>query len=707
MHCTLRILLFPVLLMLWTSIDAQSAPALTCAQVDDAGAVDLSWVSDPAGDWAGLTPFAYHVQILDASPSFGQFFQEDLAAVFTTGANLSGAVNFSTQSFCFTVTMTDDLGGETSPSDTICGMHLEVAPGLVPGTVDLDWNSPYPFDAPAGAGANFIVEQQMLDASWSQVATVLYEPGNVAVSLEVDVCADFVYYRIRLEGDAGMGGVACDHLSAPAGSFLADEVDPTPPVIATTDVDSLTGLATLSWEPSVSSDAAGYLVYLCAGGFQSLVATLEDGELSWTNAFSTAGLAPESYNVAAFDSCYVDGAPDPGAAGPMCAASLFLMVQGAECSDQALLSWSPVVHWEDGVDRYEIRATEELPDGSLAPTQLLASVPGNQFQFHHQGAHFNSVYHYRVEAFAAAAPYSQNSNAVSQDFIYPTGPTWATLTEASITSDTSAVIRIEADPTGAGTIAYELYRSDPGDDDFDYVNFAVLGGGDFTFNDGGIDARLGSYRYYVQAVNSCGDSILSTTTAHTVFLDGAAMTEQLANDLNWSPYLGWASAPIAHTLYRSEQLDGTLESLLTLDGAVFGYEDDVTDLIDTPGQFCYVIRSEFDASPAPAPGSGWTAWSNVVCLTQDPVVWVPNAIVPTGVNNMFRPVLGFSDIDSYQLVVYSRWGDILFRSTDPDYGWDGTRQGQPLPEAFYPYHITIQDGAGAIVSHTGQVLVLR
>jgi gliding motility-associated-like protein len=86
---------------------------------------------------------------------------------------------------------------------------------------------------------------------------------------------------------------------------------------------------------------------------------------------------------------------------------------------------------------------------------------------------------------------------------------------------------------------------------------------------------------------------------------------------------------------------------------------------------------------------------------------VPNAIVPSGVNNEFKPVLGFSDINSYQLVIYSRWGDILFRSADPDYGWDGTRDGKPLPEAFYPYHIAIQDGAGAIISYQGQVLVLR
>jgi len=299
-------ILFPLLLSatLW----GQSPPVLSCAAVDVSGAVELTWSSDPLGDWAGLTPAAFHVQILDAAPAFGQFFEEDLSAAWGSGAVLNGAVNFSIQSFCFTVTMEDDAGGETMPSDTICGMHLEVAPGLIPGTVELEWNSPYPWNAAIGVGSEFIIDQQLPDASWTSVATAPYESGNVSRTLEVDVCAEFVYYRIRLAGgDGGAGGASvCDHVSAAAGIFLADEIDPTPPVIATTDVDSLTGLATVSWLPSVSSDAAGYLVYLCAGGFQSLVATLDDGELSWTNPFSTAALAPESYNVAAFDSCYVD-----------------------------------------------------------------------------------------------------------------------------------------------------------------------------------------------------------------------------------------------------------------------------------------------------------------------------------------------------------------------------------------------------------------
>ncbi len=684
------------------AVMSQAPPVLSCAAVDASGAVDLTWSGDPVGDWAGVTPVAYYVQILDAPPSFGQFFEEAVGPASTGGETLAGAVNFATQSFCFTVSMADDTGGETSPSDTICGMHLEVAPGLLPGTVDLDWNSPYPWDVPSGAGSDFIVDQQLPDATWTQVATVPYESGNVALTLEVDVCAEFVYYRIRMAGSDGAGGSSCEHLSAPTGTFLADEIDPTAPVIATADVDSLTGLATLSWSPSVSADAAGYLVYLCTGGFQSLVATLENGELSWTNPFSTAGLAPESYNVAAFDSCYVDGAPDPGAAGSMCAASLFMMVQGSECSDQAMLSWSPVVHWDAGVDRYEVRATEALADGTLMPTELLAAVPADQFQFQHQGATFGSRYHYRIEAFSADGQWSQRSNAVSLEFTYPTGPSWAVLTEASIASDTTAVVKVLADLQGAGSVAYELYRSDPGDDEFDFVSFLTSAGGAFSFVDNDIHSSHGSYRYYVRVVNSCGDSILSTQTAHTVFLTGEAMTDLLAHDLSWSPYIGWSTSPVNHTLFRSEQAAGSLEELVEFAGNVYAFEDDVTDLMDSPGQFCYAIRST--AAPSDA---GYTAWSNVVCLTQEPVIWVPNAIVPSGVNNEFKPVLGFSDINSYQLVIYSRWGDILFRSADPDYGWDGTRDGKPLPEAFYPYHIAIQDGAGAIISYQGQVLVLR
>ena len=79
------------------------------------------------------------------------------------------------------------------------------------------------------------------------------------------------------------------------------------------------------------------------------------------------------------------GVPDPGAANPACAPSMYLDVEWTECTDQADLQWSPVVHWPGGVDRYEVWATELDANGVQGGPQLLGEVPGGLNYFLHTG----------------------------------------------------------------------------------------------------------------------------------------------------------------------------------------------------------------------------------------------------------------------------------------------------------------------------------
>ena len=58
----------------------------------------------------------------------------------------------------------------------------------------------------------------------------------------------------------------------------------------------------------------------------------------------------------------------------------------------------------------------------------------------------------------------------------------------------------------------------------------------------------------------------------------------------------------------------------------------------------------------------------------DRIMW-PNAFTPdgNGVNDVFRPRLQGA-LDEYDLVIYNRWGQVVFRSKDPSAGWDGGRK---------------------------------
>lgn len=62
------------------------------------------------------------------------------------------------------------------------------------------------------------------------------------------------------------------------------------------------------------------------------------------------------------------------------------------------------------------------------------------------------------------------------------------------------------------------------------------------------------------------------------------------------------------------------------------------------------------------------------------IYYVPNAFTPDNDehNPVFKPVFtaGF-DPQDYKMVIFNRWGEMVFESNDAAYGWDGTYSGSP------------------------------
>ena len=66
---------------------------------------------------------------------------------------------------------------------------------------------------------------------------------------------------------------------------------------------------------------------------------------------------------------------------------------------------------------------------------------------------------------------------------------------------------------------------------------------------------------------------------------------------------------------------------------------------------------------------------NYVEVLEELIYYVPNSFTPDGdiVNQAFKPVFtsGF-DPYNYNLKIFNRWGELIFESNDPNYGWDGS-----------------------------------
>lgn len=93
-------------------------------------------------------------------------------------------------------------------------------------------------------------------------------------------------------------------------------------------------------------------------------------------------------------------------------------------------------------------------------------------------------------------------------------------------------------------------------------------------------------------------------------------------------------------------------------------------------------------------------------MTQDPKIWIPNAFIVNGVNNVFKPVISFADFENYQMIIYNRWGDQIFETTDIEEGWDGKVNGKLVQEGQYMYYISVADGFGGFNERKGAVIML-
>ena len=87
----------------------------------------------------------------------------------------------------------------------------------------------------------------------------------------------------------------------------------------------------------------------------------------------------------------------------------------------------------------------------------------------------------------------------------------------------------------------------------------------------------------------------------------------------------------------------------------------------------------------------------------------PNAFSPNGdgVNDLFAPILTDIDYETYEINIFNRWGDIVFKTNNYDESWDGTFKGENLPQAVYTYKITYKTRRGIDKQERGDIVLVK
>ena len=684
--CDVRVLTLLLLLACPALLRATvlDPPDLRCVSVMPGGAAMLNWVPppDPAGEFmqyevyrsnSPAGPFA----LVAALPVYFPATYTDAAAGADAGPR-----------YYYLTTVSSSTPPNTSiPSDTIASIFIQVTQSVPLGSAVVDWN--FPHTPPIGTAVNAQIEMEHPAGTWTlvdSVANTVHHWQQV-----VSVCQDSLNFRVRQSDLLG-----CVSYSSITGATFQDITPPSIPGMVEVTVDTATNQTTVNWNPSPELDTQGYIIVMSTPGGNVILDTLY-GRLNTTYiwASSDAGTGPESYTIAAIDTCFRGTPPSPNTSATHAPhTTVHLTTTYDRCAGTIQVHRTDYGGWP--VDHYELYAQLD----HAGPVNLLATMAPGTTDFQQPNTATGHEYCFVVKAVGLQAGQESLSNKACRTTAFPAVPQWNYLRTATVAGEGSVLITDSMD-MNAFTRRLVLERTSNGDPWEELASVAGAPGPVVTFNDAEALTAERSYNYRVLVEDSCGNTVVASNKGTSILLTVTPDPGD-RNTLRWNGYVQWAGTVLGHTVYRSVA-DGPFLPIATTGADQWSFVDNVEDLYLSPGKFCYYVRAEETGNPA---GINASSVSNTVCAIQQEEVWVPNAFIEGGHNNTFKPVLAFADIARYEFTIFNRWGQQIWTTTDPYLAWDGRVDGNTVPQGVYAWYCSFRNGAGKTVEKRGTVTFL-
>jgi gliding motility-associated-like protein len=85
--------------------------------------------------------------------------------------------------------------------------------------------------------------------------------------------------------------------------------------------------------------------------------------------------------------------------------------------------------------------------------------------------------------------------------------------------------------------------------------------------------------------------------------------------------------------------------------------------------------------------------TQILEVIDEVTIFAPNAFTPDGNkhNETWRVHIRGIDIFNYHLMIFNRWGEVVFESYNPNSEWDGTYNGKAVPDGVYVWRIQALD----------------
>ncbi len=672
-----RVIIFLLFAYFGTVGDLQ-AFSPQCISVGANGSVSVTW--DQSGT-SGANFRSWHIYY--SATAGGPFSVLDSNLIYTDTTEIHATANAVNSNAYYYIVFTSNNGTPDIISDTIHAINLNI--NNSGGYANLSWNPTYiplnPNDNPY-----YLIYREYPTGVFTLIDSVDARLSASTMGFQdlITICDDTIKYRIEVHNSFG-----CTSVSALKGDRFQDTQVPIVPVLDSVSVDA-SGNAVIGWQPSLSSDTKKYIVFLQGSGVVTSVDTVIGINSTFLQTTISAAGSSQTFFILALDSCNNISGPT------QTHSSIFATSSFDRCTRSSRLSWSGYNFWGTP-PLYEILVSlnggpETLVDTTSSTTYSDTNLTSGALMC------------YRIRAVDVATGITTTSNRTCITPSFPPPPAYCYIRKATVISDDLISVVVHVDPF-ASVNGYTLYRSNTQAGPYSVAGTINTNGvGSVTFYDN-VAADQGPYFYYVSILDSCGTRVFNSQIVQTIVLSAEANDDYI-NTVYWNGYEGWPTGVRLYNLLVTVNGVTTTIQLANPMLPPYSYLDSVFDNFDSDGSFCYTIEAiERQGNPYSFQD---TSRSNVVCVEQKPLIYIPNAFNPGGdFNTVFYPYNSFVSPEGYSLDIYNRWGELIFHSGNPLEGWPGTSNGVFSPEGVYVYRLVASDGRDGKIERVGAVTLIR
>ncbi len=481
-------------------------------------------------------------------------------------------------------------------------------------------------------------------------------------------------------------------------SDTIENAPPATPEIVSVDVTP-TNQVVINWQQSISPQTNQYILYyaLPNGNAQPFDTILGRATISATDASVDPTISSIAYTIAAADSCNKISSFNIKPQRTM-----LLTYATSQCERSINLKWTRYENWNAGIKEYRILVSKNLQPFEVVGTTDTAAQVFSFSNFNDgdslcisivavNAGDTNIVSHSNYACFVPSIVQSPN-------YLYPVNASVNIDNTVSVTwlvDSTSELLfyQVDGSNNGAQFNLLEQYNVPSPLTQFEtYIDSASL-------------PQTNSIFYRVIAIDSCNNKYPSTDSVQTVNLNGELL-DYYVSGLNWNDFAAKFTNILYWRLYRNFG-SGNFQLIKTLPAGINETADSLQAFLSEKGQFCYRIEAVYQIDIPGLYQDTLSSFSNVFCIDHRPIIYIPNAFAPNGVNNIFKPTIIFGSPSNYSMTIWNRWGAQIFESNSPDIGWDGTQNGKDVQMGAYAYLIKFIASDGVNIERKGMVMLVK